>query len=170
MQLKNYIRSIENHPVEGVTFRDITPILQNGPVFQDAIKQMAELVKDIKFDKVIGIEARGFIIGAPLATYLGCGFVPIRKPGKLPFEKVTQEYQLEYGSDSIEMHIDSLKEGERVLVVDDLLATGGTSKAASALIEKVGGKVESFLYLIELIDLEGRKKIGPYEVRSLLKY
>lgn len=170
MQIQDYIRSIENYPIEGVTFRDITPILQNGPVFQETIKEMANLVKDLDFDKVAGVEARGFIVGAPLATLLGKGFIPIRKPGKLPYEKVAQEYDLEYGSDSIEIHTDSVKKGERILLVDDLLATGGTSKAACKLIERLGGQLVSCLFLIELEDLPGRKALEEYETRSLLKY
>lgn len=170
MQIQDYIRSIENYPIEGVTFRDITPILQNGPVFQETIREMANLVKDLDFDKVAGIEARGFIVGAPLATLLGKGFIPIRKPGKLPYEKVAQEYDLEYGSDSIEIHTDSVKKGERILLVDDLLATGGTSKAACKLIERLGGQLVSCLFLIELEDLPGRKALEEYETRSLLKY
>ncbi|MCD1147639.1 adenine phosphoribosyltransferase [Peptoniphilus sp. KCTC 25270] len=170
MDLKQAIRSIENYPIEGVTFRDITPVLQDADTFRDAIDQLAKAVKDLEIDKVVGIEARGFIVGAPLSLALDCGFIPIRKPGKLPFHKIKEEYDLEYGTDAIEIHEDAIEKGEKILIVDDLLATGGTSKAAANLIEKIGGKISGFLFLIELDDLGGRKKLEGYEVRSLLHY
>lgn len=170
MDLKQAIRSIENYPIEGVTFRDITPVLQDADTFRDAIDQLAKAVKDLEIDKVVGIEARGFIVGAPLSLALDCGFIPIRKPGKLPFHKIKEEYDLEYGTDAIEIHEDAIEKGEKILIVDDLLATGGTSKAAANLIEKIGGEISGFLFLIELDDLGGRKKLEGYEVRSLLHY
>lgn len=169
MQVKDYIRSIENYPVEGVTFRDITPVLQEGPVFQKVIRDLADLVKDLEFDKIAGIEARGFIIGAPLANYLGCGFIPVRKPGKLPYEKISQEYDLEYGNDAIEIHLDAVEDGERILIIDDLLATGGTAQAGAKLVEKAGGKVVACVFLIELAALGGKKKLENYDIRTLLQ-
>lgn len=170
MNLKEYIRSIEDYPIEGVTFRDITPALNDGEAFKQVIKEMAKAVEDLEIDKVVGIEARGFIVGTPLALELGCGFVPIRKPGKLPAKKVAESYDLEYGQDTIEMHADAIEEGEKILIVDDLLATGGTSKATANLVEKVGGKIQAFLFLIELEELGGRKILEDYELRSILKY
>lgn len=170
MNLKEYIRSIENYPIEGVTFRDITPALNNKEALKQLVKEMADAVSDLKIDRVVGIEARGFIVGIPLALELDCGFVPIRKPGKLPADKVSESYDLEYGQDTIEMHADAIKEGERILIVDDLLATGGTSKAAANLVKKVGGEIQAFLFLIELEDLAGRRLLEDYELRSILKY
>ncbi len=170
MDLESSIRSIVDYPAKGIIFRDITTLLKDPEAFREAVDQMVDRVRDLKIDKVVAMEARGFILGAPIAYKLGCGFVPVRKPGKLPYEKVSTSYSLEYGDDSVEMHIDALKEGERVLIVDDLLATGGTTLATINLVEKLGGVVECCLYLIELVDLPGREKIGNYKVESILEF
>lgn len=139
MSLKDKVRAIPDYPKKGVIFRDVTTLLKEGQDFKEAIDKMAEKI-DYEIDKVIGIEARGFIVGAPLAYKLSKGFIPIRKPGKLPCEKISVEYDLEYGTDSIEMHVDGIKKGEKVVIVDDLLATGGTSQAAIKLVESLGDR------------------------------
>ena len=165
MDLRNAIRDIPDFPHEGILFRDITPILQDGALLRAALDQFAELAAKYEFDVIAGPESRGFIFGVPLAVMLGKGFVPIRKSGKLPYTTVKKSYDLEYGSATIEMHTDAVKPGERVLVVDDLLATGGTARATVDLIEKAGAQVAASLFLIELSFLEGRKGIkGPVEV------
>ncbi|MDD7363166.1 MAG: adenine phosphoribosyltransferase [Peptoniphilus sp.] len=169
MNFEEKIRSIEDYPKEGVTFRDITTLLKDGEAFKACIDAMADLVRDEKVDKIIGIEARGFLIGAPIAYHLGLGFVPIRKPGKLPSEIVSESYELEYGSDSVEMHIDGIEEGEKVIIVDDLLATGGTGAAAVKLCRSVGAEVASCLFLIELDGLDGRDGIDV-PVNALLHF
>ncbi|MDO5301157.1 MAG: adenine phosphoribosyltransferase [Tissierellia bacterium] len=168
--IRDKIRSIEDHPKEGIIFRDITPALGDSQTMEAMVKSLVELAKEYSVDKVVGIEARGFIVGAPVAYALGVGFVPIRKPGKLPAERYVQEYALEYGTDVIEMHKDAIAPGEKVLIVDDLLATGGTSVAAAKLIHQAGGEIQAFLFLIELDDLEGRKSIEEYRVASVLHY
>ena len=160
MDLKDKIRSMKDYPKEGITFRDITTLLQDGEAFRATVDAMKDLVKDEAIDKIVGIEARGFILGAPLAYEMGVGFVPIRKPGKLPGETLSAEYELEYGSDKVEMHVDAIKKGERVLIVDDLLATGGTGSAAVELCKEAGADVVGCLVLIELDGLNGREKIS----------
>lgn len=170
MELKDSIRSIEDYPVKGVVFRDITTLLRDEEAFQQAIDGLAEIAKKYKPDQIVGIEARGFIIGAALAYKLGCGFVPVRKPGKLPYQTISKSYGLEYGEDVIEVHVDAVNKGEKVLIIDDLLATGGTSKAAAELIEKLGGQVLGFIFMIELLGLKGRDLLEGYQVESLLKY
>lgn len=169
MSLKDKVRAIPDYPKKGVIFRDVTTLLKEGQDFKEAIDKMAEKI-DYEIDKVIGIEARGFIVGAPLAYKLSKGFIPIRKPGKLPCEKISVEYDLEYGTDSIEMHIDGIKKGERVVIVDDLLATGGTSQAAIKLVESLGAEVAGLLFLMELDDINGRKKLKNYRVDSIIHY
>lgn len=169
MSLKDKVRAIPDYPKKGVIFRDVTTLLKEGQDFKEAIDKMAEKI-DYEIDKVIGIEARGFIVGAPLAYKLSKGFIPIRKPGKLPCEKISVEYDLEYGTDSIEMHIDGIKKGERVVIVDDLLATGGTSQAAIKLLESLGAEVAGLLFLMELDDINGRKKLKNYRVDSIIHY
>ena len=170
MDLSKKIRNIEDYPAEGIIFRDITTLLREGDCFKEAIDQMSDLRKDSKIDIVVGIEARGFIVGAPVAYKLNCGFVPIRKKGKLPSDKISASYDLEYGQDIIEIHKDAIKKGQNVLIVDDLLATGGTSSVAIDLIEKLGGNVVGLDFLIELVDLKGREKIKDYDVKSIIKY
>ncbi|MEQ2629169.1 adenine phosphoribosyltransferase [Peptoniphilus lacrimalis] len=169
MSLKDKVRAIPDYPKKGVIFRDVTTLLKEGQDFKEAIDKMAEKI-DYEIDKVIGIEARGFIVGAPLAYKLSKGFIPIRKPGKLPCEKISVEYDLEYGTDSIEMHIDGIKKGERVVIVDDLLATGGTSQAAIKLLESLGAEVAGLLFLMELDDINGRQKLKNYRVDSIIHY
>ncbi len=168
-KMKNFIRSIPDFPQKGILFRDITPLLQSGEEFQKAIVLLREKCpRDIK--TIVGVESRGFIFGAALAASLRIGFVPIRKKGKLPYttEKIT--YQLEYGRETIEIHTDSIQEGEKVVLVDDLLATGGTAAASARLIEKLGGKIVKIIFLIELTALKGREKLKKYEIFSLIKY
>ena len=169
MSLKDKVRAIPDYPKKGVIFRDVTTLLKEGQYFKEAIDKMAEKI-DYEIDKVIGIEARGFIVGAPLAYKLSKGFIPIRKPGKLPCEKISVEYDLEYGKDSIEMHVDGIKKGERVVIVDDLLATGGTSQAAIKLVESLGAEVAGLLFLMELDDINGRQKLKNYRVDSIIHY
>lgn len=169
MSLKDKVRAIPDYPKKGVIFRDVTTLLKEGQDFKEAIDKMAEKI-DYEIDKVIGIEARGFIVGAPLAYKLSKGFIPIRKPGKLPCEKISVEYDLEYGTDSIEMHVDGIKKGEKVVIVDDLLATGGTSQAAIKLVESLGAEVAGLLFLMELDDINGRQKLNNYRVDSIIHY
>ena len=170
MDLKNAIRPIPNFPEEGIIFRDITTLLQDGKYFKQSIEQIAEAAAEFEFDIIAGPESRGFIFGTPLAYKLEKGFVPVRKKGKLPYKTIQKSYDLEYGSDIIEIHIDAIKKGERVLIIDDLLATGGTARAIVDLIEEAGGVVVGVVCLIELESLNGRKLFDGYEVRSLLKY
>ena len=169
MDLKEKIRSIEDYPKEGITFRDITTLLKDGEAFRAAIDAMKDLVKEEAIDKVVGIEARGFILGAPLAYDLGVGFVPIRKPGKLPADTHSAEYELEYGFDKVEMHVDAIEKGEKVLIVDDLLATGGTGSAAVEICKNAGADVVGCLVLIELDGLNGRDRV-PVPVYSLMEF
>lgn len=168
--LKSFIRDIPDFPKPGIMFRDITPLLATPAAFKSAIDQLAKQFANSKIDVIVAAEARGFIFAAPLAVALGAGFVPIRKPGKLPFDTHAFHYDLEYGSDTLEMHVDGLKEGQRVLVIDDLLATGGTVRACAQLVEKCGGTIVACAFAIELLALNGRKIIAPYEVYSLVQY
>lgn len=169
MDLKEFIRDIPDFPQKGILFRDITPLLKNKDAFEMAIKKMCEPFKDEKIDVVVGIEARGLILAAPIAFYLNAGFVPIRKPGKLPWKTIRKEYELEYGMAILEIHKDAISKKERVLIVDDVLATGGTAKATADLVETLGGIVIGFDFLIELIDLKGRETLKNYTLFSLLK-
>jgi adenine phosphoribosyltransferase len=168
--LKKYIRSIRNFPIKGIMFRDITTLLKEPEAVKETLKQLISFTSEQKIDKVVGIESRGFIFGAMLANELNAGFIPVRKPGKLPAEKESQTYQLEYGLDKIEIHKDAIGEGDKVLIHDDLLATGGTAEAACKLVEKLGGKVVQLSFLIELAFLNGREKIRNYKVDSLITY
>lgn len=169
MELKNKIRAIENYPKEGVIFRDITTLLKDKDAFKKAVDEMAEKIdKDV--DKIIGIEARGFIFASALAYKLHKGFIPVRKPGKLPWDKERESYELEYGEDSIEIHKDAIEAGEKIVIVDDLLATGGTAKACVKLVEKLEGKVSSAIFLVELEDLKGREVLSGTRVESIIKY
>ena len=170
MELKSFIRDIPDFPSPGILFRDITPLIGNTAAFEHTLVKMAEVVKDVGFDKIAAIESRGFIFGAPLAKMLGKGFIPIRKKGKLPFTTVSTSYDLEYGSNTLEIHEDALTKGERVLIVDDVLATGGTANASARLIELLGGEVAAFLFLIELTFLAGRKTLDRYTLHRLIEY
>ena len=169
-ELKDLIRNIPDFPVEGILFRDITTLLKDGEGWRRAVDLLYERYKDERIDKVVSIEARGFLLGGVLAYKLGCGTVPLRKPGKLPWDKVSESYELEYGSATIEMHKDAINRGDRVLIVDDLLATGGTARAAARLVEKAGGHVIGIAFLIGLTDLEGSKLLENYEVFCLIEY
>ncbi len=170
MDIKQYIRTVNDFPHEGIIFRDITPILQNPGALKAAVNQMAEVIEPLDFDYIIGPESRGFIFGVPVAFKMDKGFIPVRKSGKLPYTVVKKEYALEYGNAVIEMHSDAIKPGQKVVIVDDLLATGGTSKALVELIEELGGVVQAIVFLIELEDLKGRELLEGYNVTSLLKY
>ena len=170
MDYKEYIAEVQDFPIEGVLFRDITPIMQNGKAFRAACAEMVEFAKEANVDVIVGPESRGFIFGCPVAYELGIGFVPIRKPGKLPRKTETIEYDLEYGSNELHIHADAIKKGQRVLIIDDLLATGGTVKGTIDLIEKLGGEVVGCNFLIELEDLKGRDLLDGYKVNSLITY
>ena len=159
MSIKSKIRTIKNYPIDGVMFRDITTLFKDPDGLREAINIFAERYKDMKIDKIASIESRGFLIGAPLAYLLNVGLVLIRKPGKLPAETIKQDYKLEYGSDQIEIHIDAIKEGERVLIVDDLIATGGTVEAAVKLVQKMKGEVLECCFIIDLPDIGGSRKL-----------
>ena len=170
MDLKEKIRVIEGFPVDGISFKDITTLLKDAGALNECINQMADRFKDQHVDIIVGPESRGFIFATPLAYLMKTGFVPVRKPGKLPGETISYEYSLEYGLDSLEIHKDSILPGQKVLIVDDLLATGGTMFAAAKLVEKLGGEVVGLGFLIELEDLNGRDKLTDYKVESLVKY
>lgn len=170
MDLKQTVRVIEDFPKEGISFKDITTLLQNGEALKFAIDEIIADLKDKNVDIIVGPEARGFLMGTPVAYGMGIGFVPVRKPGKLPWNVEGYEYDLEYGSNRLEIHKDAIKPGQKVAIVDDLLATGGTMEAAAKLIEKLGGEVVSMQFLIELNDLDGREKLAKYHVNSLIKY
>ncbi|WP_010288087.1 adenine phosphoribosyltransferase [Kurthia massiliensis] len=170
MDLKQYVSVVENWPKEGVSFKDITTIMDNGPAYKYATDQIVEYAKKVGAELIVGPEARGFITGCPVAYALEIGFAPVRKPGKLPREVISEDYGLEYGKDTLTMHKDAVKPGQKVLIVDDLLATGGTVEATIKLIEKLGGEVVGCAFLIELMELEGRKKIEGYDVFTLMEY
>ena len=169
-KLEEYVRSIPDFPEPGIIFRDITTILQDPDGLHLAIQSMQDKLKDTEFDVVVGTESRGFIFGVPIAYNLHKAFVPVRKKGKLPCETVSMEYDLEYGSAVIEMHKDSIKPGQKVVLVDDLVATGGTIEAAIKLVEELGGEVVKVVFLIELAGLKGRERLKGYEVESVLCY
>lgn len=164
------VRDIADYPQPGVTFRDITPLLGDAEGFSKSITELVHRFDDVPADRVLGMEARGFIIAAPAAYRMGAGFVPVRKAGKLPWAVVREKYQLEYGSDTLEMHRDAIHPGERVLVIDDVLATGGTAAATCRLVEELGGVVVGLGFLIELTDLGGRERLGDRLVESLARY
>lgn len=169
-ELRSIIRDIPDFPKKGILFKDITTLLAKGALFQQAIDMIAEQYRGKDITKVVAIESRGFIFGAPVAYKLGAGLVPIRKKGKLPYKTISASYSLEYGTDTLEMHEDALKPGERVLIIDDLLATGGTMGAVIELVKKGGGKIAGLSFLIELSFLNGRSKLKDFEVSSLIKY
>ena len=164
------IRDIPDFPVPGILFRDITTLLKDGAAFRTSIDQLCDKLRDLKVDKVVGIESRGFIFGAPIAYNLGVGFIPVRKLGKLPAETVVAEYDLEYGSNTVEMHRDAISHGERVVIVDDLLATGGTTRATIDLVEQLDGKIVAIAFLIELTELGARQDLPGYNIVTLLRY
>ena len=170
MNLADYIRDVDDFPIEGIVFKDITPLLQAPNAFQSAVDQMLEQASSVDYDVIAAPDARGFIFGVPMALRAGVPFVPIRKPGKLPYSTVGYDYELEYGSDRLEMHVDAVPSGQRVLLVDDLLATGGTIRACGELIRKQGGVVAAYSFLIELGFLEGRSKLGDAQVNRVLSY
>ena len=170
LNLKHFVHDVPDFPKPGILFRDITPMLAHGPAFAAAIEQLDELTSHISYSRIIGIESRGFIFGAALAQRRQCGFVPIRKPKKLPRKTVSETYALEYGEDTLEMHEDALIKGERALLVDDVLATGGTAEAAGRLVSRSAGEVAGFAFLIELDFLEGRSRLAPHAVASLIHY
>lgn len=170
MNFKDYIAIVEDFPVKGISFKDITPLLQNGEAFKEAIKMFCEFAKKVGANVIVGPESRGFIFGCPVAFELGIGFVPIRKPGKLPREEIKQEYALEYGTNTLCMHKDGVKKGDKVLIVDDLLATGGTVAAAVKLLETCGAKVVGCCFAIELTELKGREVLPNIPVMSIMEY
>lgn len=170
MNLKEKIRIVENFPKEGISFKDISTLIGDGEAFRATIDMLVEELKDKNVDVIVGPEARGFIFGVPVAYALGVGFVPVRKKGKLPGETISVSYDLEYGCDTLQIHKDAIKKGQRVAIVDDLLATGGTIATVAKLVEEVGGEVASMDFVIELTDLNGRDKLQGYDVKSLVQY
>jgi adenine phosphoribosyltransferase len=170
MELASLIRDVPDFPVEGILFKDITTLIRDADAFREVIDQMTEHYADIDVDLVVAIEARGYILGAPLAYALGAGFVPVRKPGKLPAGTISESYTLEYGTNTLEIHEDAIKPGQWVLVVDDLLATGGSARATVNLVERLGGKVAGVAFMIELDFLHGRDILEGYDILSLIHY
>ncbi len=170
MKLEDKIRSIPDFPKKGIVFKDITTLLANGAALRESVAQMLSLFKDEKIDIAIGIESRGFIFASLLAYELNIGMVPVRKPGKLPAKKISESYELEYGTDSLEIHADAVQPGQNVLIIDDLLATGGTVEATVKLVERLGGNVVGCCFLIELDFLQARKRLQNYRIESLIHY
>jgi len=170
MDLKQYIRDVPDFPQPGVLFRDITPLLREPVALGYALDQMAEYVASRRVDAIVGVESRGFLFGVPVAARLGLPFVPVRKPGKLPAARMSVEYSLEYGSSQLDIHADALDAGDHVVVVDDLLATGGTARAACKLVELLGATVDGLLFLVELGALGGRAHLEGYDIRALMRY
>ncbi|MGG0667518.1 adenine phosphoribosyltransferase [Sporosarcina koreensis] len=170
MDLKSFVTIVPDYPKEGISFKDITTIMDNGEAYKYATDQIVKFARQVGTDIIVGPEARGFIIGCPVAYALEVGFAPVRKPGKLPRETIAVEYDLEYGKDSLTIHKDAIKPGQRVLIVDDLLATGGTVGATVELVEKLGGVVAGCAFLIELSYLNGREKLKGYDIQALITY
>ena len=170
MDLREKIRIVDGFPKEGISFKDITTLIGDGEALRYTIDKIAERLKEKKVDVIVGPEARGFIFGVPVAYALGVSFVPVRKPGKLPCDTLSFNYDLEYGADSLEMHRDAIKKGQRVAMVDDLLATGGTISAVAKLVEEAGGEVVAMDFVIELTELKGRDKLKGYDIKSLVEY
>jgi adenine phosphoribosyltransferase len=164
------IRDVPDFPKKGILFKDITPVLSDIDTLRASIKEMAAPFMDLEIDVVVGIESRGFIFGAPIADVLDCSFVPVRKPGKLPWKTESVSYELEYGTDALEIHEDAITEGQNILIIDDLLATGGTAEATCKLVSKLGGNIKGLSVLIELEALNGRKRLNQYNVHSLVQY
>lgn len=169
-RLEEYITSINDFPKKGIIYRDVTSVLEDKKGLKLAIDSMQDLIKNIDFDVVVAPESRGFIFGMPIAYNLNKGFVPVRKPGKLPREVISQDYELEYGSSTLQMHKDAIKKGDRVVIIDDLMATGGTTQAIVKLVEKLGGKVVLICSLIELVDLKARELLKEYNIKSCVKF
>ncbi|MEG0176794.1 adenine phosphoribosyltransferase [Anaerorhabdus sp.] len=170
MDFKKYIAEIPNFPIEGVLFRDITPLMNDGEAFFEATRLIQEFAEKCGAEIIVGPESRGFIFGCPVAVNMKIGFVPVRKPGKLPRKTISYKYDLEYGSNELHMHADSIKKGQKVLIVDDLLATGGTVEATVKLVEEMGGEVVGCAFLIELLGLNGRKALDNYNVFTVMSY
>ncbi|MDP9111686.1 MAG: adenine phosphoribosyltransferase [Candidatus Eremiobacteraeota bacterium] len=170
MDVQQHIRAIPDFPIPGILFRDITPLLKDAGGFKQAVDLFVDRFKDRRIDYVVGVEARGYMLGAPLAYAIGAGFIPVRKPGKLPHSKLTESYALEYGTNSLEIHEDALGKGDSVLVVDDLLATGGTAAATRRLLERLGAKIVGFAFLIELPVLKGRDALSGIDVTTFITY
>lgn len=170
MNLKKYVATINDYPKEGILFRDITPLMGDGEAYRYSVEKITSFAKEKKATMIVGPEARGFIFGCPVATNLGIGFAPIRKPGKLPRKTLDEKYDLEYGSNTLCIHEDALRKGDRVVIIDDLLATGGTVKATINLCERLGATVVGIACLIELVDLKGRDLLKGYDVLSLMEY
>ena len=170
MRLKDYVTNVPDFPKKGIQFKDITPLIADGQALRYAVKKLSDYARDKEVDIIVGPDARGFIFGTPIAVELGVGFIPVRKPGKLPRETYTETFNLEYDESSLSLHKDDIKAGQRVLIVDDLLATGGTIEATIKLVEKAGGNVVGVAFLIELAALKGRAKIDHYPIFSLLTY
>ena len=170
MNLKTFIRDIHDFPTKGVIFRDITPLLKDPKALKFTEDALVELLGDLKIDKVVGMESRGFFFAPMLASRLQAGFIPVRKPGKLPYTTIRHDYDLEYGSDALEMHADAIQKGDRVLIHDDVLATGGTAQATCRLIEKMGGKIVQCNFLLEIDFLKGKDKLLDYDVQALVHY
>lgn len=169
-KLEDYVLTIPDFPEPGIMFRDITSVIQDPDGLKLAIDGLVDLLRDVDFDLVVGPESRGFIFGVPVAYLTGKGFIPVRKKGKLPRETVSQKYDLEYGTAEIEIHKDAIRPGQKVVIVDDLIATGGSAEAAATLVEKLGGKVVRMVFVMELAGLKGRKKLEKYDVKSLIAY
>jgi len=169
-RLRSCIRDVPDWPKQGIIFKDVTTLLRDADAFRTAVSGLAENFKGAGVEYVAAVEARGFILGAPVAYLLGAGFVPVRKPGKLPWKTVREEYALEYGTDAVECHVDSFRPGSKVLICDDLLATGGTAAATARLVKACGGKVTAFAFLVELAFLNGREKLAGYDIVSIIKY
>lgn len=170
MNLKDYIANVPDFPIKGIQFKDITPLIGDGKAFQHATELFTNFTKEVGADIIVGPDARGFIFGCPVATKLGLGFIPVRKPNKLPRETINVSYDLEYGSNTLCLHKGDIKPGQKALVIDDLLATGGTIEATIQLVEESGAEVVGIAFLLELLELEGRKKLEGYNVLSLMKY
>ncbi len=170
MEIETLIRAIPDFPIPGILFRDITPLLKDKQGFRRTIDLFVERFTGRGIDYVVGVEARGYIFGAPIAYAIGAGFIPVRKPGKLPHDKLSEEYALEYGTNALEIHADAIGKGDRVLVVDDLLATGGTAAATGRLLERLGASVDAFAFLVELTALNGREKLAGHDVVAFLSY
>ncbi len=170
MDLDRYIRNIPDFPKPGIQFKDITPLLKDKEAYRYAIDSLTALFRECRPDAIVGIEARGYIIGAPVAYILGCGFVPVRKQGKLPAKTISSTYELEYGYATLDIHVDAIQEGEKIVIIDDLLATGGTTAAVIELVEKLGGEIAGIGYIVELEFLRGRSKIPSYPVHSLIQF
>ena len=170
MDLRDFIRDVEDFPKPGVGFKDITPLLDSKEALRESLKRFLKLIEDKKINKVVAMESRGFFFGPLIAHEIGAGFIPVRKPGKLPFKTYKQEYALEYGTDVLEMHIDAINPGDKVLIHDDVLATGGTAEAVVKLVERAGGEVVQLDFLIDLTFLNGKSKLVGYEVNSLIEY